>query len=68
MIKPIKVSNGEFVTDSSFKPVMFSESQAKRYGIDLARRETSRLAKSCLYRFKFKGVKDCGDYWTITIS
>ena len=62
--KPIKVSCGEFVTDSNFNPIMFTIVQATRYADDFRR----RLEKEMKCKLKLKGVKDCGEYWTWTIG
>lgn len=59
-MKPIKVSAGEFVTDSNFNVILFSENQAKSY----ARKMKKIISKQIGYDLKKHGVKDFGDYYT----
>lgn len=63
-MKPIKVSAGEFVTDSNFKVILFTEIQAKKYAMKMKKELSNRTG----YRFKRHGVKDCGDYFTCSFA
>ena len=63
-MKPIKVSSGEFVTDSNFNVTMFSESQAKAY----AKKSKKLISKQIGYDLKKHGIKDCGDYYTCSFA
>lgn len=65
--KPIKVSNGAFVTGPNFEILMFTQAQARQYAREYAKRLNNSLVKNP-YKFKFKGVRDCGEYWTYTIQ
>lgn len=67
MKKPIKVGNGEFVTDSNFDVMYFTQAQVRSLGRQCAKRMTNGLVNNT-YKFKFKGVRDCGEYWTYTIQ
>lgn len=67
MKKPIKVNNGEFITDSNFEVMHFTYNQALSYGKKYAKVLTDRQVGNG-YKFKCKGVKDCGEYWTYTIQ
>ena len=64
MKKPIKVSAGEFVTDSNFNVILFTEGQAKAY----ARKARGLLSKQIGYELKKHGVKDCGEYFTCSFA
>ena len=66
-MKPIKVSAGEFLTDSNFNPILFTEAGAKKAAQAHAKWLSNTGAKNA-YKYKVKGVKDCGDYFTWTIS
>ena len=63
-MKPIKVSAGEFVTDSNFNVILFTENQAKAYAI----KTKKELSKRMGYKLKKHGVKDCGDYYTCSFA
>lgn len=63
-MKPIKVSAGEFVTDSNFKVILFTENQAKAY----AREMKKQISRSIGYELKKHGIKDCGDYFTCSFA
>ena len=63
-MKPIKVSAGEFVADSNFNKILFTESQAKAY----AKKMKKVISKRIGYELKKHGVKDCGDYYTCSFA
>ena len=63
-MKPIKVSAGEFVTDSNFDAILFTENQAKAYAKKIKKQISNRIG----YELKKHGVKDCGDYFTCSFA
>ena len=58
LAKPVKVSNGEFLTGSNFEPVLMTPNQV----IALAKQTEKRLNAGCT---KF-GCFDAGDYYRAT--
>ena len=66
-MKPIKVSAGEFITDANFNPMMFSESGALKRAKEHAKFLSNTGVKGA-HKYKIKGVKDCGDFYTWTIN
>ena len=63
-MKPIKVSAGEFVTDSNFNVILFTERQAETYAKKMKKELSLRMG----YQLKKHGVKDCGDYFTCSFA
>jgi hypothetical protein len=62
--KPIKVSAGEFITDSNFNPVLFALDQVKSFAKKMAKQESKRIG----YALKVAGVRECEEYFTYTLK
>ena len=62
-IKKLKSSGGDYITDTNFKPLMFTQKQALTW----AKKATKHQEKMFKNGFKFKEtlIKDCGTHYTI---
>jgi hypothetical protein len=58
--KPLKGPGSSLITDSNFDPVLFTESEAKKFA-------KNALKRSRIHGCKKVGLRDCGEYWRYSI-